>query len=83
MATYSITSKDIHGPIGEPYPYTRAALARARAWLDGIAARYEQRRRYQRTVSELGALSDRILYDIGIGRHQIAEVARQLSQRRV
>jgi len=82
MATYAITSKDIQGPIGQPYPDTRAGLGRIRAWLDGITAKYERRRRYERTVTELSALNDRILSDIGIGRHQIHEVALQLSQRR-
>ena len=41
----------------------------------------EQRRRYRATVSELSALSDEVLADVGILRGEIDEVARRLATR--
>jgi uncharacterized protein YjiS (DUF1127 family) len=47
-------------------------FARLNLWL-------EQRRRYRATVSELSALSDEVLVDVGIPRGEIHEVARRLA----
>jgi uncharacterized protein YjiS (DUF1127 family) len=51
------------------------------ALLGRLASWYGQRRRYRETVSELSRLSDHVLADIGIGRHQIHEVARAMSEK--
>jgi uncharacterized protein YjiS (DUF1127 family) len=47
-------------------------FARLNHWL-------EQRRRYRETVSELSALSDEVLADVGVRRGEIHEVARRLA----
>jgi uncharacterized protein YjiS (DUF1127 family) len=61
--------------------YERDANQDQRRWLAGwfgrISAWAERQRRYHSTVAELRALSDRELSDIGIGRWQIAELARE------
>jgi uncharacterized protein YjiS (DUF1127 family) len=40
------------------------------------AAAWTQRRRIERSVAELSGLSDRMLKDIGVGRHDIERMAR-------
>jgi uncharacterized protein YjiS (DUF1127 family) len=52
-----------------------------RALLQRLSTRYEQYRRYRETVAELGRLSDHVLADIGIARHQIGEIARNPRRR--
>jgi uncharacterized protein YjiS (DUF1127 family) len=42
---------------------------------------FEQRRRYRATVSELSALSDEVLADVGIRRGEINRIARSLAAR--
>jgi uncharacterized protein YjiS (DUF1127 family) len=42
----------------------------------GIAAWYRRRRRIERNIAELSALSDHLLKDIGIHRSEIASVVR-------
>ncbi len=42
----------------------------------GMMAAYAERRRINRTVAELSALSGRMLKDIGIARHDIERIAR-------
>jgi uncharacterized protein YjiS (DUF1127 family) len=43
--------------------------------LSTLAARYQSRRNTRRAIAELGALSDRMLSDIGIHRHDIPRIA--------
>ncbi len=49
-------------------------LHRLKIWL-------EDGRRFRRTVAELSALSDYQLDDLGIGRHQIRQVAADCSRK--
>ena len=49
---------------------------RTEGFLDGLRARYAQYRVYRRTLEELEALTDRDLADLGISRHDVADVAR-------
>jgi uncharacterized protein YjiS (DUF1127 family) len=39
----------------------------------------EQKRRYRETVSELSALSDEVLADVGVRRGEIKDIARRLA----
>ena len=41
-----------------------------------MMAAYAERRRTNRAIAELSALSDRMLQDMGIGRHDIERIAR-------
>ena len=43
---------------------------------NGIVAAYAERRRINRAIAELDALSDHVLADIGIGRHDIERIVR-------
>ena len=43
---------------------------------NGIVAAYAERRRISRAVAELAALSDHVLADIGIARHDIERIVR-------
>jgi uncharacterized protein YjiS (DUF1127 family) len=52
-------------------------LARLAFLKDGIAVAVQQRRIYTRTVSELNALTDRELTDLGISRLAIPEIAQE------
>ena len=52
-------------------------LDRLSGWKDTIATAIQQRRIYDRTVTELNALSDRDLTDLGISRLGIADIARE------
>ena len=42
----------------------------------GMMAAYAERRRVDRAIADLSALSDRMLQDMGIGRHDIDRIAR-------
>ena len=44
--------------------------------MKGMMAAYAERRRVNRAIAELSALSDRMLQDMGIGRHDIDRIAR-------
>jgi uncharacterized protein YjiS (DUF1127 family) len=81
MAAQAITSQDINALTGRTYPAIESGIPSLPALLRRLAAWYRQERRYRETVAELSALSDHVLADIGIGRHQIGEVARALSRR--
>jgi uncharacterized protein YjiS (DUF1127 family) len=78
MAARAITSRDINALTGRTYPELEpkapSLLLRLRTW-------YERNRQYRRTVAELGRLSDDVLADIGIGRHEIVDVARTLTRK--
>jgi uncharacterized protein YjiS (DUF1127 family) len=81
MAAQAITSHDINALTGRSYPALESGIASPLALLRQLGAWYGRNRRYRETVAELGRLSDHVLTDIGIGRHQIPEVARTLSRR--
>ena len=81
MAAQAITSQDITALTGRTYPAIESGVPSTFALLRRLATWYGQQRRYRQTVSELSALSDHVLADIGIGRGQIGEVARALTRR--
>ena len=47
---------------------------------DTLKTRYARWRRYSRTLAELSSLSDRELADLGIGRGDIARLARETAR---
>jgi uncharacterized protein YjiS (DUF1127 family) len=55
----------------------KGVMDRLVAVKDGVVTALQQRRVYRQTVSELKALSDRELSDLGIARTAIPEIARQ------
>jgi uncharacterized protein YjiS (DUF1127 family) len=75
MAAHAITSHDINALTGRTYPELEPRGSSLRALLRQLAVWYEGYRRYRETVAELSRLSDYVLADIGIGRHQIHEIA--------
>jgi uncharacterized protein YjiS (DUF1127 family) len=79
MAAQGITSKDINALTGRTYSATEPA-APLLAWLHRARTRYARYRLYRETVAALAELDDRILADIGIGRHEIHEIARAMSR---
>jgi uncharacterized protein YjiS (DUF1127 family) len=81
MAAQAITSQDITALTGRTYPAVESGVPSLLALLRRVATRYETHRRYRRTAFELSGLSDHVLADIGIGRHQIDEIARALNRR--
>jgi uncharacterized protein YjiS (DUF1127 family) len=81
MAAQATTAKDINALSGRSYPAIESGVPSLPALLGRLASWYGQRRRYRETVSELSRLSDYVLADIGIGRHQIHEVARVMSRK--
>jgi uncharacterized protein YjiS (DUF1127 family) len=81
MAAQAITSQDINALTGRTYPAIESGVPSPLALLQRLGTWYGQNRRYRQTVSELARLSDRVLADIGIGRHQIHEVARTASRK--
>jgi uncharacterized protein YjiS (DUF1127 family) len=81
MAAQAITAQDINALSGRTYPPLESGVPSLLALLRRLRTWYQQNRRYRATVAELGKLSDHVLADIGIGRHQIDEIARALSRR--
>jgi uncharacterized protein YjiS (DUF1127 family) len=81
MAAQAITAHDINALTGRTYPEFAPGVPSLRALLGSLLTRYEQHRRYRATVAELGRLSDHVLADIGVGRHEIGAIARTLSER--
>jgi uncharacterized protein YjiS (DUF1127 family) len=79
MAARAITTKDINALSGRTYP-ARGTGDPARTLLRRLATWYQENRRYRGTVAELASLSDHVLADIGIGRHEIEDVARRTSR---
>jgi uncharacterized protein YjiS (DUF1127 family) len=79
MAAQVITSKDINALTGRTYPATEPA-APLLAWFRRVRTRFARYRLYRETVAALAELDDRILADIGIGRHEIHEIARAMSR---
>jgi uncharacterized protein YjiS (DUF1127 family) len=81
MAAQAITSQDINALTGRTYPALESGVPSVLGLLRRFAAWYERNQRYRETAWELSGLSDHVLADIGIGRHQIREIARALSRR--
>ena len=81
MAAQAITSQDISALTGRTYPALESGVPSLLAPLRQFAAWYERNRRYRDTVADLSRLSDHVLADIGIGGHQIPEIAGNLSRR--
>jgi uncharacterized protein YjiS (DUF1127 family) len=81
MAAQATTSQDINALTGRNYPELESGISSLVALLRRFLAWYQRNRRYHETVSELSRLSDYVLADIGIGRHQIREIA-QATRRR-
>jgi uncharacterized protein YjiS (DUF1127 family) len=81
MAAQAITSQDINALTGRTYPAIESGMPSPLALLRRLGAWYGENRQYRQTVSELASLSDHVLTDIGINRHQIHEVARTLHRR--
>jgi uncharacterized protein YjiS (DUF1127 family) len=81
MAAQAITSRDINALTGRSYPAPESEGPSLRALLGRFGTWYEENRRYRETVSELSRLSDYVLADIGIGRHQIREIAEATRRR--
>jgi uncharacterized protein YjiS (DUF1127 family) len=81
MAAQTITAQDINALTGRTYPEVQSGLPWLRSLLGSLLTRYEQHRRYRDTVAELGRLSDHVLADIGISRHEIGAIARTVSER--
>jgi uncharacterized protein YjiS (DUF1127 family) len=81
MAAQAITSQDINALTGRTYPRLESGVPSLLALLRRFATWYERNRRYRETVSELSRLSDHVLADVGIGRHQIPEIGRAMSRR--
>lgn len=81
MAAQAITLQDINALSGRTYPALESGVPSPLALLRRLSAWYRRDRQYCATVAELNRLSDHVLADIGIGRHQIHEVARTLTRR--
>ena len=81
MAAQAITSKDLEALGGHAHSRIESGIPSLPALLRRLAAWYGQQRRYRETVAELSRLGDHVLADIGIGRHEIGEIARTLSRR--
>jgi uncharacterized protein YjiS (DUF1127 family) len=81
MAAQPITSHDINALTGRTYAALESGVPSLLALVRRLATWYERYRHYRETVSELSRLSDHVLADVGIGRHEIGEVARGLSWR--
>ncbi len=81
MAARAITAKDINALTGRTYPGVASRAWSPVAALQRFAAWYARDRKYRETVSELSRLSDHVLADIGVGRHQIRDIARTVSRR--
>ena len=81
MAAQATTLKDINALTGRTYPGLESGPPSLLALLQRLATWYERNRAYRETVSELSRLSDHVLADVGIGRHEIGAIARTLSRR--
>ena len=79
MVSQAITSKDINALSGRTYPASGRGVSPL-ALLRQLGRWYGQNRRYRQTVSALAKLSDDVLADIGIRRHEIHEVAQRTSR---
>jgi uncharacterized protein YjiS (DUF1127 family) len=76
MATHVITSQRPDILAGRVQSSSSRRLAELFA---GLNRWLEQRSRYRATVSELSALNDDVLADIGVRRGEINDIARRLA----
>ncbi|GHH01271.1 DUF1127 domain-containing protein [Pseudodonghicola xiamenensis] len=53
---------------------------RLAAWIDDARVRFERHRVYRRTMSEMGALNNQELADLGLHRSELRRVAYQASR---
>jgi uncharacterized protein YjiS (DUF1127 family) len=81
MAARAITSNEVEAG-GPASPRIDLGVPPLLAWVRSARSRYAQHRLYRETVAALAELDDRILADIGIGRHEIHEIARAMSRKR-
>jgi uncharacterized protein YjiS (DUF1127 family) len=81
MAAHAITSTDLEALGGRSHSRTPSAGSRLRAWFRDVGTRHRRHRLYRQTVSALAELDDRILADIGVGRHEIENVAWAMSRK--
>ncbi|MGH6905446.1 MAG: DUF1127 domain-containing protein [Geminicoccaceae bacterium] len=81
MAAHVITSTDLEALGGRDDRRTPAAVSGLRAWFHDVGTRYRRHRLYRQTVAALAELDDRILADIGVGRHEIENVASAMSRK--
>jgi uncharacterized protein YjiS (DUF1127 family) len=79
MAAHVITSTNLEALGGRGHPRT-SAVSWLRAWVHSVGTRYRRHRLYRQTVAALAELDDRILADIGVGRHEIENVAWAMSR---
>ena len=80
MAAQVIASTNLEALGGRGYPRTPSAVSGLRAWFRDVRTRYRRHRLYRQTVAALAELDDRILDDIGVGRHEIENVAWAMSR---
>ena len=81
MAAHAITAHDINALTGRTLPAVESGTPSLLALLRRGVSWYQRNRTYRQTVADLSRLSDHVLADIGIGRHEIGEIARALSRR--
>jgi uncharacterized protein YjiS (DUF1127 family) len=81
MAAQAITSQDINALAGRTRPALESGVPSVLALVRRLVAWYERDRKCRETVAELSRLSDHVLADVGIGRHEILEIARNLSRK--
>jgi uncharacterized protein YjiS (DUF1127 family) len=81
MATQVITPSDISALPGRTSPAIETGAPSLLTWLRHAWVWYRRHRLYRETVSALAALDDRVLADIGVGRHQIEDVAWAMSRK--
>jgi uncharacterized protein YjiS (DUF1127 family) len=81
MAAQATTLKDVNALTGRTYSGFESGVTSLSALLQRLATWYERNRAYRETVAELSRLSDHILADVGMGRHEIEEIARSLGRR--
>ena len=81
MAAQAITSKDFEALGGRAYPRVESGVPSLPELLRRLATWDLTNRRYHARVAQLSSLSDHVLADIGISRHQIGEIARAISRR--
>ena len=81
MTAYNVKTNS--GFAGYDLPKADNTLNGARRFFANWAAWAEERRAYREAVSELGALTDRDLTDIGVARCDIPAVAREAAKANV
>ena len=78
MAAYNVKSHPAFS--GYDHPETTNPFGEIRGAFRNLAAWADERRAYRQAVTELNALSDRELTDIGIARSDIRAIARETAK---